>query len=125
MEGPRGRQIRRRRGLDLRQDAKRQFAAMAGIVTVAIRVGKLAHEQVATAHVGVTVAEGSPLSVDEPGRHGFRATAVFRPSQARAGRGDTQKNLPAPARRIGTGDIQMPFEYPHMLQTRTSKRRVG
>ncbi len=105
MESSRGLQIGYWRGLDLRQDAKRQFAAMAGIVTVAVRVGKLAHEQVAAAHVRVIVAEGSALRVNEPGRHGFRATAVLRPSQARAGRGDTQENLPGPACRIGTGDI--------------------
>ena len=125
MESSRGVQIGYWRGLDFRQDAKRQFAAMARIVTVAVRVGKLAHEQVATAHVRVTVAEGSALRVNEPGRPGFRPTTVIRPSQARAGRGNTYENLPGPACRIGTGNIQTHFEYTHTLLTRATERRAG
>jgi hypothetical protein len=62
---------------------------MARVVTVAVREGKLAHEHVSAAHIRVTIAEGGPLSVNEPGRHCFRATAVFRALQTRAGRGDS------------------------------------
>ena len=98
---------------------------MAGIIVIAVRVGKLAHEQVAAANIRVTVAEGGPLGVDEPGCHGFRATAVLRPSQARAGRGDTREDFPGPACWIGTGDIQTPFKYTHTLLTRATERRAG